>query len=133
MFGIGAGEFIFIALIILMFFGSDKIPEMARALGKGMAHLKNATNDIKTEIHNNVGDVDVKSLTGGISEEINKAKQGFTQAVMNSEEQANLKSELDMVREKLASAESELAASQNIELPNPEETPDAPEPVKRNT
>ena len=85
MFGIGAGEFIFIVLIILMFFGSDKIPEMARALGKGMAHLKNATNDIKSEIHKNVGDsgFDVKSLTGGISEEISKAKEGLRRWCLN--------------------------------------------------
>ncbi len=133
MFGIGAGEFIFIVLIILMFFGSDKIPEMARALGKGMAHLKNATNDIKSEIHKNVGDtgLDVKSLTGGISEEISKAKEGFTKVVMDSAEQSNVKSELDIVREKLASAEKELAASQNVELSEPTNLPDAPEPVKR--
>ena len=30
-----------------MLFGSDKIPDIARALGKGMAQLKNATNEIK--------------------------------------------------------------------------------------
>ncbi len=51
MFGIGGGEFIVIILIVLMLFGSDKIPEIARGLGKGMQQLKNATNDIKSEIH----------------------------------------------------------------------------------
>jgi len=51
MFGIGGGEFIFIVLVVLMLFGSDKIPEIARTLGKGMQQLKNATNDIKSEIH----------------------------------------------------------------------------------
>ena len=50
MFGIGGGELVFIMFIVLMLFGSDKVPEMARTMGKAMAQLKNATNDIKSEI-----------------------------------------------------------------------------------
>ena len=50
MFGIGGGELILILFIALMLFGSDKIPEIARTMGKAMAQLKNATNDIKSEI-----------------------------------------------------------------------------------
>jgi len=57
MFGIGGGEFFFIIIVVLMLFGSDKIPEIARGLGKGMQQLKDATNDIKSEIHNSA-DVD---------------------------------------------------------------------------
>ena len=57
MFGIGGGEFIFIVIVVLMLFGSDKIPEIARTLGKGMQQLKNATNEIKSEIHKSA-DVD---------------------------------------------------------------------------
>ena len=79
MFGIGGGELIFIMFIVLMLFGSDKVPEMARTMGKAMAQLKNATNDIKSEIQKGVEDngFDQKSLsdlTNTISSEINKAK-----------------------------------------------------------
>jgi len=110
MFGIGGGEFIFIIFIILMFFGSDKIPEMARALGKGMAHLKNATNDIKSEIHNSAKDsgIDVNALTGGISDEITKAKEGFSKMVLDSGEKADVKSELDQVRDTFAKLNSDI-------------------------
>lgn len=85
MFGIGGGELVFILFVILMLFGSDKIPDIARTLGKGMAQLKNATDDIKSEIqkgaeangldqtfkdlHGNFNDV-----TANINSEINKAK-----------------------------------------------------------
>jgi len=64
MFGIGGGEMFLIILVVLMLFGSDKIPEMARALAKGMQQLKNATNDIKSEIHKSA-DIDglKRSLT----------------------------------------------------------------------
>ena len=37
-------------LIVVMVFGADKIPEIARGLGKGMRQVKDATNDIKKEI-----------------------------------------------------------------------------------
>ena len=46
MFGIGGGELILILFVVLMLFGSDKIPDIARTMGKAMAQLKNATNDI---------------------------------------------------------------------------------------
>jgi len=33
-----------------MVFGADKIPEIARGMGKGMRQIRDATNDIKSEI-----------------------------------------------------------------------------------
>lgn len=79
MFGIGGGELIFIILVAVMLFGADKIPEIARTLGKGMAQLKNATDDIKSEITKSAEDngFDVKSLTSGFTKEIDEVKQGF--------------------------------------------------------
>ena len=82
MFGIGGGELIFIMFIVLMLFGSDKVPEIARTMGKAMAQLKNATNDIKSEIQKGAeaNGLDTKSLTdmtGGITSEINKAKENL--------------------------------------------------------
>lgn len=79
MFGIGGGELIFIMFIVLMLFGSDKVPEIARTMGKAMAQLKNATNDIKSEIQKGAEDngFDQKmlsDLTNNITSEINSAK-----------------------------------------------------------
>ncbi len=81
MFGIGGGELVFILFIVLMLFGSDKIPELARALGKGMAQLKNATNEIKSEIHKGMDDSGIPTsmtdITGNINAEISKARQNL--------------------------------------------------------
>jgi sec-independent protein translocase protein TatA len=74
MFGIGGSELIFIILIAIMLFGADKIPDIARTLGKGMAQLKNATDDIKYEITKSA---DVQS----INKEIDKAKHGFNRMI----------------------------------------------------
>ncbi|CAM3673586.1 twin-arginine translocase TatA/TatE family subunit [Flavobacterium gelidilacus] len=83
MFGIGGGELFFIILISIMIFGSKGIPDVARFLGKTMAQLKNASNEIKSEIQRSATEsgVDVNSLTGGISDEIKKAKEGIAKAV----------------------------------------------------
>lgn len=83
MFGIGFSEFFFVIMAVLMLFGSKEIPQIARFLGKTMAQLKHATNDLKSEIQKSATDngIDMNSLTGGISEEINKAKEGITKMV----------------------------------------------------
>ena len=52
--GIGGGELVLIMLVILMLFGSDKIPEMARGLARVINQVKNASNDIKSEITKSV-------------------------------------------------------------------------------
>lgn len=50
MFGIGLPEIIFIALIVLLFFGGKKIPELMRGLGKGVRSFKDGMNDIQNEV-----------------------------------------------------------------------------------
>lgn len=86
MFGIGGGEFIVIILIVLMLFGSDKIPEIARGLGKGMQQLKNATNDIKSEIHKSADldgikqtftEIGTEDISKNITGEVDKMKEGI--------------------------------------------------------
>ena len=53
MFGnLGAGEIIIIVLVILILFGSKKIPELAQGIGKGMKEFKKALNDVEGEIKN---------------------------------------------------------------------------------
>ena len=47
---ISGSEIFVILAIVVMLFGADKIPEIARGLGKGMQQLKNATNEVKKEI-----------------------------------------------------------------------------------
>lgn len=46
----GGWEWIVIILVVLIFFGAKKIPELARGLGRGIREFKDATKEIKKDI-----------------------------------------------------------------------------------
>ena len=72
---IGTTEIIFILFVVVMVFGADKLPEIARGMGKGMRQLRDATNDIKGEITKSVDQSNIKSdVTSSVGEEITKLK-----------------------------------------------------------
>jgi len=82
---ISGAEIGVILIIVLMVFGADKVPEIARGLGKGMRTLKDATNDIKGEITKSVEEHGIDtSITKDVSEELKKVKddlEDFTGSV----------------------------------------------------
>ena len=47
--GIGLQEVLLIALVILLFFGGKKIPELMKGLGKGIRSFKEGMNDIEND------------------------------------------------------------------------------------
>ncbi|MFD0761408.1 twin-arginine translocase TatA/TatE family subunit [Lutibacter aestuarii] len=70
---ISGAEIFVILLIVVMVFGADKLPEIARGLGKGMRQIKDATNDIKREIKNSAEkhDIDI-DVASKVRDEISK-------------------------------------------------------------
>lgn len=73
---IGSTEIVFILFVVILVFGADKIPDIAKGLGQGMRTLRNATNDIKNEIQRSAEKQGIDSdLTKDISNEINKVKE----------------------------------------------------------
>ena len=54
--GLGGWEVLTILLVLLVFFGAKKIPELARGLGKGIREFKDATKEIKDELEEGVKD-----------------------------------------------------------------------------
>ena len=75
---ISGGEIFVILLVVVMVFGADKLPEIARELGKGMRQIKNATNDIKREIQNSAekNDIDI-DIAAKVRNEVNRVKDNF--------------------------------------------------------
>ena len=64
---ISGSEIFIIMIVVLLLFGSKRIPEIAKGLGKGMKEFKKATDEIKKEI----SDVD-------ITKDINEIKKNIS-------------------------------------------------------
>lgn len=48
--GLGMSEILLIALVVLLFFGGKKIPELMKGLGKGVRSFKEGMNEVEKEI-----------------------------------------------------------------------------------
>ena len=77
---ISGAEIVFVFFIVLLVFGADKIPSIAKTLAKGMTQVRQATNDIKSEIQKSV-DTDIDNTTKNLSQdfqhEVDKVKKDF--------------------------------------------------------
>lgn len=75
MFGIGTTELLVILFIILLVFGSKKLPELARGLGKGINEFKRASQEIQNELDINAPPKSTsKSVPEKKEEDENKTK-----------------------------------------------------------
>jgi sec-independent protein translocase protein TatA len=54
MFGLGIWEIVLIAVIILIVFGPEKLPEIAKKAGKASGELKKHSESIRREIYNSL-------------------------------------------------------------------------------
>lgn len=73
---ISAVEIGFILFIVLLVFGADKVPEIARGLGKAIRQVKDATNDIKSEITKGIEKQEKDfDITKDVRKQIDKVKE----------------------------------------------------------
>jgi sec-independent protein translocase protein TatA len=70
---ISGPEIFLVVLIALLLFGANKMPELAKGIGKGMREFKKATDEIKREIESSTADIrkDIKDTTDDIKKDIN--------------------------------------------------------------
>ena len=71
---IGTGELILIMLFVLFFFGSKKIPDLARGLGKGMREMKDAMQGIQNDIRDGLNLEEEKKMVEDIKKDIKSTK-----------------------------------------------------------
>ena len=54
------GEWLWVILVVVIFFGGKKIPELARGIGKGIREFNDAKDGIKTEIEEGMKEKEAK-------------------------------------------------------------------------
>ncbi|MBI3512183.1 MAG: twin-arginine translocase TatA/TatE family subunit [Bacteroidetes bacterium] len=86
---LGSGEVFLIVMFILIFFGADKLPDMARALGKGMREMKNATAEIQREIEKSSAEiqreVNIENELKEITSATDSIKKNIAEGISNIE------------------------------------------------
>ena len=55
---LGGGELLVIMFFILIFFGSNKIPDLARGLGRGIREFKDAMQGVQSEIRQGMNEAE---------------------------------------------------------------------------
>jgi sec-independent protein translocase protein TatA len=76
---LGGGEIFIVIIMIVMFFGSDKLPGIAKGLGKGLREINDAKNQIQAEISKGTDGFkeELQKHTSEIQSEITKAGEGM--------------------------------------------------------
>jgi len=77
MFGIGLPELIVIMVIALIVIGPSKLPDLAKALGKGLAEFRKASQELKESLNLNE---DIRAIKKETSETINDFKASLDKA-----------------------------------------------------
>ena len=105
MFGIGMPELLLILAIALIVVGPKKLPELARALGRGIAEFKKATNEIKESLETNT---DLSDLKKSFSE--------IQDTAIDATTPPDPTEQLDTSQNDAANTESDQANKEDIEL-----------------
>lgn len=90
MFGIGAGEFIVILIVGLIVFGPGKLPEVGRAIGKGLREFRKA----QAAISQTLNEVDINEKKNSTDEKLPADKKSVT-----ADDVINLAKESPIVKE----------------------------------
>ncbi len=87
-----SGQEIFvIVIVVLLLFGADKLPEIAKGIGKGMRDFRKATDDIKREFEESTREIrrDLNDVTNTIKTEVNDISGSITKDVTEATDNIN--------------------------------------------
>lgn len=116
MFGIGFWEIAIILVIALIALGPEKLPKIARSLGRGMRELREAANGVRRAIDEETGD-----LRSDLRSDLEEIKQPFQEARKPLDEfQQELQKNVEPAEEKPDPAPEPDVETERDRTPRPE-------------
>jgi TatA/E family protein of Tat protein translocase len=76
MFGIGFQEMLIILVVVLIFFGPKRLPDLAKSLGKGIAEFKKASDEVRKGIDEAVREAETDDTTTDVPPSGDEPREG---------------------------------------------------------
>jgi sec-independent protein translocase protein TatB len=80
MFGIGGPELLIICVVALIVIGPQKLPDLLRSLGKGVAEFKRVGNEVKSTLDDEVGKAEAAARKKDVDAEMAKQEAAEAEA-----------------------------------------------------
>jgi Tat protein translocase TatB subunit len=128
MFGIGFPELIIIMVIALIVLGPNKLPDIARALGKGIAEFRKATQEMKENLALDEGIQEVQKATKEIKEnlaldkELKEVKDGLIDSISGLDRPVDMVESDESIDTGGATAQEILETGEKVNVETPEES-----------
>ena len=118
-----SGPEIFVIIIIaLLLFGAEKLPDIAKTIGKGMRDFKRATDDIRNEIETSTSDFrkDMTDVSDSIKSDMNDVTSEARQSM--NEMNSSIRNDANEINENLkkASVDSQVTSKEENKTPSTE-------------
>jgi sec-independent protein translocase protein TatB len=112
MFGIGGPELLIICVVALIVIGPQKLPELLRSLGKGVAEFKRVGNEVKSTLDDEVTKAEAAARKKEVDAELARRKAEKAKQEAAAEAAVETESPADEAESLAAEAESPVAEAQ---------------------
>ena len=136
MFGIGFPELIIIMVLALIVLGPSKLPDIARALGKGIAEFRKATQEMKENLALDEGIQEVQKATREIKEnlaldrELTEVKDGLIDSISGLDRPLDMAESTESIDTGGATSKEILETGEKVNVETPEESKKEEETAK---
>ncbi|MCG5525024.1 Sec-independent protein translocase protein TatB [Ectothiorhodospira haloalkaliphila] len=113
MFDFGFWELIIIALVALLVVGPERLPKLAREIGRWVGKIKRFVSSVRSDIEQELRTDELKAMLQDQEKEINRLK------TMMEDTEQDLRREVDKTQHKVKSMEEEIKEDGSGDFPKP--------------